>query len=73
MQNFPTKSPSEEIPIQADNFSQTLKLFTWKFAEAVPSPKKLPTSRLVRKACIYMVSVLAKSTFLAYLMLASIV
>ena len=57
MQDFPTKSPSEEIPTQADNFSQTPDLFTWKFAEAVPSPKKLPTSRLIRKACIYMVSV----------------
>ena len=57
MQDFPTKSPSEEIPTQVDNFSQTPELLAWKSAEAVPSPKNLPTRRLVRKACIYMVSV----------------
>ena len=57
MQDFPTKSPSEEIPKQAANFSETPELFTWKFEEAVPSLKRLPTSRLIRKACIYMVSV----------------
>ena len=54
MQDFPTKSPSEEILTQAGNFSQTLKLFAWKFAEAIG---KSPTRRLVRKASIYMVSV----------------
>ena len=40
MQDFPTKFPSEEIPTQADNFSQTPELFAWKLVEAVPSPKK---------------------------------
>ena len=54
MQDFPTKSPSEEILTQAGSFSQTLKLFAWKFAEAIG---KSPTRRLVRKASIYMVSV----------------
>ena len=32
-------------------------LFARKSGEAVPSTKKLPTWRLVGKACIYMVSV----------------
>ena len=38
MQDFPTESPSEEIPTQADNFLHIPEFFTWKFAEAVPPP-----------------------------------
>ena len=45
MQGFSIEYPSEEIPTQADNFSQIPEFFTWKFAEAVSSPKKLPNRR----------------------------